>query len=287
MLPNFFVIGAAKCGTTSFASYLAQHEQIHVSPVNEPRFFAAPDPERPFPGRRVGERSEYEALFDSDAPLRGEVCGAYSQHPWRAGVARRIHALVPDARFVYLVGDPIRRVESHYVQTVAEEGEMRPIGEALGDIEDPQHPAVCPGRYAQQLDQYLALFDRERVLVVDQDDLLSRRQQTLTDVFAFLGVDPQYSSPAFAQTLNRGAEHRVLSTGAYGRLRASPLRMAVRTLPPSLRAPLLTPIRRTLARKVSRQALDGDLRARLEAHFAPEVARLRQLTGQSFAGWSI
>jgi hypothetical protein len=287
VLPNFFVIGAAKCGTTSLASYLAQHDEIHLSPVNEPRFFAAPDPHRPFPGRRIGERSEYEALFASEAPLRGEVCGAYSQHPWRAGVAQRIHALVPDARFVYLVGDPIRRVESHYVQTVAEEGETRAIGEALGDIEDPQHPAICPGRYAQQLDQYLALFDRERVLVVDQDDLLARRQQTLSRVFAFLGVDAAYSSPAFAQTLNRGDQHRELSSGVYGRLRSSRLRTAVRTLPPSLRAPLLVPMRRTLARKVNRQTLDGDLRARLQAHFAPEVARLRELTGQSFAGWSI
>ena len=224
MLPNFFVIGAAKCGTTSLALYLAEHREIHLSPVNEPRFFAAPDPLRPFPGRRIGELAEYEALFASSAPLRGEVCGAYSQHPWRPGVARRIHRLVPEARFVYLVGDPIRRVESHYIQTVAEEGETRPIAEALGAIEDPMHPAICPGRYAQQLDQYLAVFGQERVLVVDQDDLRARRRETLSAIFAFLGVDPAYGSPVFTQTLNRSADHRQLSSGIYGRLRASRLR---------------------------------------------------------------
>jgi hypothetical protein len=287
MLPNFFVIGAAKCGTTSLARYLAQHPEIHLSPVDEPRFFAAPDPQRPFPGGRVGELSEYEALFDSSAPLRGEVCGAYSQHPWRQGVAGRIHDLVPDARFVYLVGDPIRRAESHYVQTVAEEGETRPIAEALGDIEDPQNPAICPGRYVWQLEQYLAIFPEDSVLVVDQDDLASRRQESLSAIFAFLGADSAYSSPAFARQHNRSADHRRLSSGLYGRLRAGPLRSAVRALPPSLRSPLLSPVRRALARQISRPSLDPTLRSRLEQHFAPEVARLRQITGKSLAGWSI
>jgi hypothetical protein len=287
VLPNFFVIGAAKCGTTSLAQYLVEHPQIHLPSVIEPRFFATPDPQRPFPGRRVGVRSEYEALFASSAPLRGEVCGAYSQYPWRAGVARRIHELVPDARFVYLVGDPIKRVESHYVQTVAEEHETRPIAEALGDIENPLHPAICPGRYAQQLEQYLLHFSEDRVLVVDRDDLLDKRETTLSCVFSFLGVDADFHSEAFAQTHNRSADHRQLSSGLYGRLRAGRLRTAMRTLPPSLRDPLLAPLRRTLAREVVRPSLDASLRARLETHFAPEVTRLRQLTGKPFAGWSI
>jgi hypothetical protein len=287
VLPNFFVIGAAKCGTTSLALYLAEHPEIHLPPVIEPRFFAAPDPRRPFPGRRVGVQAEYEALFDTDAPLRGEVCGAYSQHPWRPGVARRIHELVPDARFVYLVGDPIRRVESHYVQTVAEEQETRPLAEVLGELDYRQHPAICPGHYAEQLEQYLRHFPGERILVVDQDDLLHRRQDALAEIFSFLGVDAEFRSLAFAQTRNRGADHRRLSSGLYGRLRDGPLRSLVRALPPSLREPLLVPLRRALAREVVRPSLDATLRARLEAHFAPEVTRLRQITGKSFAGWSI
>jgi hypothetical protein len=287
MLPNFFVIGAAKCGTTSLAYYLGQHPEIHISPVKEPRFFAAPDPRHPFPGRRIGTLAEYEALFDADAPMRGEASAAYSQHPWRPGVAGRIHDLVPDARFVYLVGDPIRRVESHYMQTVAEEGEIRPIAAALGDIEEPRHPAICPGRYAQQLEQYLAHFAQERILVVDRDDLQQRRSATLSSVFSFLGVDPGYDSPAFVQVHNLSSSHRRLSSGLYGRLRSKQLRSALRILPHSLRDPLLASLRRTLAREVPRPSLEADLRARLEEHFEPEVTRLRQLTGKHFVGWSV
>ncbi len=287
MLPNFFVIGAAKCGTTSLALYLGLHPEIHISAINEPRFFAEPDPLRPFPGRRVGDLSEYESLFASSAPLRGEICGSYSQHPWRAGVPDRIRKLVPDARFVYVVGDPIRRIESHYMQTVAEEGEVRSINAALGDIEDPQNPAVCPGRYAYQVEQYLAKFPEDRMLVLDRDDLEGHRKETLSSIFSFLGVAADHHDPEFGQMRNRSSDHRRLSSGLYGRLRQSGLRRAVGALPPTVRRSLLTPVRRALTDEVPRPLLDEGIRARLEDHFRPEVERLRSLTGKSFAGWSL
>jgi hypothetical protein len=287
MLPHFFVIGAAKCGTTSLSSYLAEHPEIQLSKLSETRFFTLEDPDRPFPGARIAHLAEYEGLFDAQRLVRGEVCGAYSQHPWRAGVAERIHGLVPAARFVYLVGDPVRRVESHYVQTVAEEGETRPIATALGDIEIDDHPAVCPGRYAHQLEQYLHLFPQERILVVDRDDLLAEREQTLSQIFSFLGVDPAFRSDAFAQTRNLSSDHRQLSSGLYGRLRSGPLRGGLATLPPPLRERLVGRARRALAAEVPRPALEPGLRSRLEEHFAPEVQRLREMTGKSFAGWSV
>jgi Sulfotransferase family len=287
MLPHFFVIGAAKCGTTSLSSYLAEHPEIQLSKLTETRFFAPENPTRPYPGTRIARLSDYEGLFDAQQLLRGEVCGAYSQHPWRSGAAERIHELIPAARFVYLVGDPVRRVESHYVQTVAEEGETRPIATALGNIETHDHPAVCPGRYAQQLERYLALFPQERILVIDSDELLEEREQTLSQIFSFLGVDPAFRSEAFSQTRNLSSDHRRLSSGLYGRLRSGPLRQGLAALPPPLRERLVGRARRSLTTEIPRPALESTLRERLEEHFAPEAERLREMTGKSFAGWSV
>jgi hypothetical protein len=287
MLPHFFVIGAAKCGTTSLSHYLGEHPGIQLSRTSETRFFTPENQARPFPGVRIARLSDYEGLFDAQRLVRGEVCGAYSQHPWRAGAAERIRDLIPAARFVYLVGDPVRRVESHYVQTVAEEGETRPISTALGNIEIDDHPAVCPGRYAQQLDRYLALFPQERILVVDRDELLGERERTLSEIFSFLGVDPAFRSEAFSQTRNLSADHRRLSTGLYGRLRSGPLKQGLAALPAPLRERLVGRARQALAAEVPRPKLDPGLRSRLEEHFAPEVERLREMTGQSFAGWSV
>ena len=287
MLPHFLVIGAAKCGTTSLSSYLDEHPGIQLSRISETRFFAPEAPGRPFPGARIARQSDYEGLFDAQQLLRGEVCGAYSQHPWRSGVAERIHRLIPAARLVYLVGDPVRRVESHYVQTVAEEGETRPISAALGDIEIRDHPAVCPGRYAQQLERYLALFPQERILVVDRDDLLGEREETLSEIFSFLGVDPTFRSDAFSQTRNVSSDHRRLSSGLYGRLRSGPLRQGLAALPPPLRERLVGRARQSLAAEIPRPRIEPSLRSRLEEHFAPEVERLRKMTGKRFAGWSV
>lgn len=258
-----------------------------MSPIKEPRFFAAPDPERPFGGPRIARLSEYESLFDCAAAVRGEASPGYSQHPWRPGVPERIHELVPEAKFIYLVGDPVKRVISHYKQAVTEQGEERSISTALSDVEEPEQPFVCPGRYALQVERYLAVFPRERMLVIDQNDLLNHRRSTLQLVFAFLGVDADHWNVEFELIRNRSSDHRRVSSGLYGCLRDSGLRTAVRRLPTPMRTLLVAPVRHILAQEVDEPLLDAALRQRLEDHYRPEVERLRAITGRPFGGWSL
>ncbi len=287
MLPNFFVIGAAKCGTTSLAYYLERHPQIHMSPIKETRFFAAPDPRRPFGGPRVERLSDYEALFESAASARGEASPAYSQHPWRPGVPERIRKLIPDARFVYLVGDPVRRFVSHYRQAVAQTGETQSLSQIVERRSVPEHPFLCAGRYTLQIERYLDVFPREQLLVVDQDELLHERRSALGKIFAFLDVSPDYWDEEFELVRNRGCEHRRVSSGLYGRMRGSALRAAVGALPAPARESLVKSVRRAIAPPVEEVALDASLRRRLEARYRPEAARLRTLTGQGFESWSL
>src|SRR4051794_21023487 len=105
LLPNFFIIGAGKAGTTSLHAYLKLNPAIHMSKVKEPNFFTAPDPARPHANGQMTDPEQYRAMFVTDKPLRGESSTSYTLHPLRPGVPERIHALVPDARFVYLVRD--------------------------------------------------------------------------------------------------------------------------------------------------------------------------------------
>lgn len=291
MLPNFFVIGAAKCGTTSLSQYLACHPEVHMSAIKETRFFAAPDPTRPFGGPRVERLSDYQSLFRSDAAARGEASPAYSQYPWRTGVPERIHELIPDARFVYLVGDPVTRLVSHYRQAVSQTGQTQPLAQivldGMGAAGDVEHSFICAGRYALQVERYLEVFSAAQLLVLDQNELRHDRRAALSRVFAFLDVDPDYWSEKFTLEQNRGAEHRRVSSGVYGKLRASPLHRLLETLPPGARDRLVQSARRAIAPPVGDVALDPDLRRRLEAHYRPEVARLRELTGQRFAEWSL
>src|SRR5690242_15477606 len=98
----FFIIGAMKAGTTSLYKHLAGHPDIYASPRKEPRIFRdAGDPER--------QRREFLALFEGRRNERWcfEASTAYTKYPKRSGVAERLRAIVPDARLVYLVRNPI------------------------------------------------------------------------------------------------------------------------------------------------------------------------------------
>lgn len=285
-LPTFFIIGAAKAGTTSLYYYLDQHPQIAMCKRKEPNFFSGPAGEFPYPIEPVGTLEEYEQLFDPRGQARGEASVGYTHHPRRQNVPERIKQLVPEARFVYLVRDPVARSVSQYHYRVAVEGERRSLREVLSDVDDPYSPCVCPSLYAYQLDRFLALFPQERLLVMDHAELLSDRRSALREIFAFLGVDASIDSSRFDEELNSSSEHRVYPPG-YARLRGPAKPAVVRMVPRRVRRPLRLAMERVLWPPLEKSTLDDELRERLRERYAPEVERLRALTGKTFPTWSV
>jgi hypothetical protein len=276
VLPNLFVIGAPKAGTTSLHHYLSLHPEIAMSTVKEPQLFATGYPDG---------LARYEGLFvDPVAPVRGESSAVYSQYPHWADIPERIAREVPEARFVYVVRDPVERALAHFRQHVRDSKEGRSPAAAFAGFREPDHTYLAPSRYATQLERYLRLFDRDRVRVVDHARLLGERAATLAELFAFVGVDPAFSSPEFEVELNTRA-HLRRPTAAGRLLRRSGLVGLAR------RVPLGGRLRRTLRGAVSRPIeapeLPAELRAELERELAGEAARLREITGLELAGWSV
>jgi hypothetical protein len=93
-----------------------------------------------------------------------EASPSYSAYPRRTGVPGRIKEAVPDARFVYLIRDPVDRTVSHYRHRVAVEGESPSFPEAVADL-DRCNVYLCASCYATQLEQYLSQFDAGRILI--------------------------------------------------------------------------------------------------------------------------
>jgi hypothetical protein len=278
-LPNLIVIGAAKCGTTSLRAYLDLHPEIVMATTrrsSELDFFSHDEQWR----RGVGW---YERLF-SDAPVRGEVSPSYSTFPFNASVPERMAGVVPDARLVYLVGDPIERVESQWHFAIANHAETRPFEDAIAGRYETY---VAASRYATQLERFLPHFPQQRILVVDQHDLRRDRVATLRGIFGFLGVDESFTSPGFEQESNVTADTRHLSRlgrTTYLALHGTAgyrLTHAVASRVPR-RIPVLE--RRSTS---ERPAATGELRERLVDDLGPQAERLRELTGKRFASWSI
>ena len=285
-LPNFFIIGAAKTGTTSLHYYLDQHPEIQMSATKEPNFFSGPANGIPYPMGRVESLTEYETLFDHTTPVRGEASVGYTNHPRRQGVPERIKVLIPDAKFIYLVRDPVARAVSQYQHRVALEGERRPVDEALGDLSDPYSPYLGPSLYMSQLDLYLRHFAPDSLLIIDQTELLGDRRATLREIFSFLGVDDAIDSSRFDDELNTGVEHR-LYPARYARLFGPVSSPLVNWVPRSVRQSARRSVERLLWRPVEKVVLGDVLRERLEQLYSGEVQRLRAFTGKSFATWSV
>lgn len=273
-LPTFLIVGAAKCGTTSLHEYLGAHPSICMSANKEPMCFEPPN--------WVERLAEYRDLFERPAPVRGEASIAYSAFPWAPEIPDRVRATIPDARIVYLVREPIQRMLSHYAQNHwdrhlwgAKRFPIRPFDELMDDLEDPMNMPVWCSRYATQVERWIDRLGQDRVLVLDQRDLLRHRSVTLRRVFEFLEVDADFTSPAWDAEHNTATQHR-LPTELSERLgRAG---RAGRRVPG---------LRRLLTYEIPRPQLTDAQRARVSALLKVEADRLREITGMKLEHWSV
>jgi hypothetical protein len=278
VLPNLLVIGAQKAGTTSLHAYLDRHPEVDMARGKELDFF--------LPDRTWGNGVDWYASQFGDAPVRGESSPNYTAWPLWEDVPARAAATVPDARLVYIVRDPLERIESHYLQRRELEGERRPIDEALGDLDDPHNTYVARSRYATQIERWLEHFGRDRLLVIAQEDLRDRRAGTMAEVFAFVGLEAVSDDSAFSGEEHRSSDKIELSEGAE-RLRNSPVGRLRRLVPAPVRAPLTRRIRTAAGNPLERQPLSADMRERLIDLLRAEMERLRAVTGRDFSGWSV
>jgi hypothetical protein len=228
----------------------------------------------------------YEHQFPSGTLVRGESSPSYSTYPRSPHVPARMANVVPDARLIYLVRDPIERILSLYrFARFVLRNETRELTEAVRDFDSSRY--VVGSRYALQLEQYLGYYPPEQILVVEQSDLLYRRMQTMRLVFGFAGVDQSFTAveisrehnPTDGLRANRvGRAAIVVLDRALGPSRAAALRARV---PLSLVRPLLQ------APSGPYVHLEPSVRSELEAFLSEDANRLRRLTGRQFEGWSV
>ncbi len=121
-----------------------------------------------------------------DRTAVGESSPDYARATVHPGVPERVVSVLPEVRLLYMVRNPLARIRSAYQHALAHGAERRPIDQAV--LAEPHY--IDDSRYSFQLSRYLDHLDRDRVLVVDNDDLRHRRPETLAAVAGFVGVDP-------------------------------------------------------------------------------------------------
>jgi hypothetical protein len=280
-LPNLIVIGGLKCGTTSLHHYLSLHPEISMSRPKELNFFVAEL------NWELGAQW-YASHFDRSAPVRGESSPHYTNLPRFQGVAERMRSLIPKARIVYMVRDPIDRMLSHYLHNVGAGYDSRELSEALAD---PGSAYVARSRYAMQLEPYLEAFGRERIAIVSREELGDRRAETMRSLFELCGVDAGFRSDQFEREWETGSARAKQGSGGFRimdrAVRLPGLRALDRNfdrLPESLRWLVERLVHDPGAGPAPKPELPAALRERLEELLADDVERLERIAGRRF-GW--
>jgi len=273
VLPNLVVIGGMKCGTSSLHSYLRQHPQISMSAEKELDFFIE--------DRHWKRGAGWYASQFPDNQVRGEASPNYTARDRFPGVPERMHSVIPEARLIYLVRDPVERVISHWVHNYSGHGETLPVDQAIRSSS-----YVERSQYWRQLEAYLEYYPADRILVVDSDDLRHGRNETMRRVFLFLGVDPEFRSPLFRLERHRSSLLRK-KTRLGERLAATELEGQLQRLPQpwSWGAKRLTFL--PLSRAIPRPRLGDPAREWLVDRVRDDAAQLRAFTGLSLKGWSV
>jgi len=266
-LPHFVVIGAMKSGTTSLHRYLSEHPQVGVSRRKETDFFIAEDnwPRGP---------DWYRAQFDARDAIRGEVDPNYAKFPMHRGVPARMHSLLPGARLIYIVREPVGRLVSHYLHNVDAGRERRSLDAALADLADNHYLRVS--QYWYQLERFLEVYPPEQVLVISLEALRADPAATLERVAEHIGASPAHGWSR--QTRRRhGTSRHKLAPNVLGRTlnrTVRPVYWALRRTAPGL-----------VGRPLAAPAVSPELRRRLEAALAEDVARIREFAGGTLDGW--
>jgi hypothetical protein len=291
-IPDFFIVGAPKCGTTSMYEYLRVHPDIFMPKIKEPHYFGSDLDIRE--DRRT--RDVYLALFDEAGTIKraGESSVLYL---YSTCAAREIHAFNPAARILIMLREPVSAMISWHGQLVsmAIEG-IYDFEKAVGAQEDRKHGRQLPTStrlrsglqytsvfsYAEQVQRYLNVFDRSQVHVVLLDDVTENVAAAYRGVLEFLDVDPTFT-PDFA-VHNEKKWLRMPALTKFLRGRRGVGKLASRLAPKQARKWTAEALARVLP-SPERPPIRPEFISALRAACKPDIDRLSTLIRRDLSHW--
>lgn len=266
-LPNLVIIGAMKCGTTSLHNYLKLHPQIYMASAKELDFFIK---KRPFYRKGL---SWYESNFNSQEAegkdIVGEASPNYTKCHAFPGVPECMHEVIPNAKLIYILRDPVKRAVSHYLHQYIARYEHREVNEAFQTFENNHY--VQSSRYGFQLEQFLPYYNLENIFVTTLEELSSNRTATLQKIFKFLEVDANFQHPDFLRVHHQSSiKRRRTNIGAQ-----------LYSMPQGSR--LCKLFSQIAMEPVEKPVLTTQTEFRLREFFQSDIEKLNKLTQQDFS----
>jgi hypothetical protein len=251
-MPSLIIIGGLKCGTTSIHHYLGLHPEIQMSKPKELNFFCEEL------NWDLG-LDWYASRFDSRFKVRGESSPHYTNLPCFTGVPARIREHCPDARLLYMVRDPIKRILSHWVHAT---GAGYETGDLVEVLSNPDTSYTNRSKYWMQLQPYLEHFDGVDETFTSEQFDREWEKSGAKEGDKYQLMEKLIKLPGF-RSFDRN----------FDRL-PEPLRWRVEKLVHDPEKP-----------PAPKPKLPDDLFETVRARFTTDVAALQKFAGREFAGW--
>ena len=295
-LPDFVIVGAPKCGTTSLASYLQDHPKVFMPARKEPNYFCFDAPRR----RVVNQLEDYGKLFEPAGA--GQLCGEASTAYLFSDVAvPAILDAIPAAKIIAMVRNPLEMVVSEHAQKLYNLQENEPDFEkawrlsperARGRMVAPE--CLAPryldyqaiGRLGEQVRRLKARVPDRQLHVIVFDDLCVDPGRVYRDALAFLGIAHDQRN-SFAP-MNRRKAH---TSPALARLLKHPsggmrwAKLAAKRAFPAQTRAIGHRLHRLNTRPAERKPLSAPLRLEMVATFKDDISLLGELLHRDLSHW--
>lgn len=296
-MPNFFIVGAAKAGTTSLYHYLRFHPQVFLAKKKEPRYYAyegerkedfcGPDT-KDLISSIVKTRYEYQMLYSR---VNGEIAigEASPAYLYSKVAARKIYTDNPDARIIAIFRNPVDRAYSHYLDNLCSGWETcRDFASTIdqqirGNRNDwwRKWDYIGHGFYHDQIQRYYDYFDSSQILVLFYMDLVCDSKLFVSNVLKFIGVDESAISSSYTRYNMSGIPRLALLSKLMNS--RNPIRSALKlALPTTCRRSIRNKLTRLNSYKPRMPLLARKVLVDIYEH---DIRKLEVLTGRDLSRW--
>jgi len=308
---NFFIVGAAKAGTTSLYAYLEQHPDVYMSPIKEPNFFSDDikheaireevkarlkllNVDEYIKGKMdksmhrafIKSPDQYHALFRfaKNEKAIGEASASYL---FSSTAAKNIYSYSPEAKIIIILRNPIQRAYSHYLMDLRMAVTDLSFEDAL--IEEQKHPVRNWGAtslyhelglYYEQVKRYLEIFPEEQVLILLNEELRDQPADVLQRIYQFLEVYPNFEV-SFEKEHNTASVPRNLFFKKI--ITVNTFRVKIRR---ALKNSFLKKyVKNLMFTKPQNEKIKPETSTALSVYFKNDIQRLSQLINKDLSSW--
>ena len=195
--PNFFIVGAPRCGTTSLYEYLKKVPSIYMSPEKEPNYFTADN--KSIIGIDCEKTVKYLKLFENikNKTIVGEATATYL---WDTMSSSLIHKISPDAKILISLRNPVDRLISHYKRILNEidlDSFHTFIFNPPTKFKERSKTVYEYGFYFEQVRRYLDIFGKNNVKVIIFEEFSGNEESVIKEILKFLNIDANISDIDF------------------------------------------------------------------------------------------